>query len=132
MSWKPLWVHFVGLLATAVAAAGLLLSVVPHAARVLFTPPLRGYEGVRFELLYYLLVALIPVALWLVPAFVRQLACWAYGAQRTFLGRSGFYVRYLTETSLRFSDDCRNVSRSFCIGHARDCSGRTLLWKSEP
>ena len=74
MPWKPSQVHIPGLLLTVLAAVILLLTLIPYAARTLFTPPLRGYNGLRFELFYYLAIALIPVALWLVPAFVRQLA----------------------------------------------------------
>jgi hypothetical protein len=102
MSWRPWKVHFVGLLTSIALAVLLLLTLIPYLARVLFTPPLRGYNSLRFELLYYLVVALLPVALWLVPAFVRLLGRAAYNAHKTFFGRTGFYLRYPTPTPRRF------------------------------
>jgi hypothetical protein len=93
MAARPWKTHLLGLLATSLVATFLLVTLVPYLARTLFSPPLRGY-GARFELLYYLIVAMIPVLVWLIPAFVRQLAHTAYNAHRALLGRSGFYIRY--------------------------------------
>ena len=102
MVGKPGRIHLLGLLAVIVASVSLLLTLVPYLARVLFTPPLRGYNGIRFELFYYSALALIPAALWLVPALLRRLARAAFAVHRSFFGRSGFYVRFPTEKSLRF------------------------------
>ena len=93
MSWRPWKTHLLGLLATSLVSILLLVTLIPYLARTLFSPPLRGY-GARFELLYYLTVALIPVLVWLIPAFVRKLAHAAYNAHKSLLGRSGFYIRY--------------------------------------
>jgi hypothetical protein len=102
MPWKPWQVHLFSLLTISLLAVVLLLTLIPYAARTFFSPPLRGYGGVRFELVYYLTVALIPIALWLVPAFVRYLAHTAYSVHKAIFGRSGFYIRYLTKTPLHF------------------------------
>src|SRR6266446_6785482 len=102
MPWKPWQVHLFSLLIISLLAVAVLLTLIPYAARTFFSPRLRGYGGVRFELVYYLTVALIPIALWLVPAFVRHLAHIAYSVHKTMFGRSGFYIRYLAQTPLRF------------------------------
>lgn len=98
MSWKPWKVHVFGLLTISLVAVVLLLTLVPYAARSFFTPALRGYGGVRFELLYYFTIAFIPIVLWLIPSFLRLLARTAYAAHKLFLGRSGFYVRLPNRT----------------------------------
>jgi hypothetical protein len=103
MSWKPWTVHLLGLLTISLVTVVLLLTLVPYAARSFFTPPLRGYAGVRFELLYYFTIALIPIGLWLVPSFLRFLARITFSAHKSFLGRSGFYVRLPNGSPPRFS-----------------------------
>lgn len=102
MAWKPSRVHLLGVAATVAVAIVLLLTVIPWAARDLFSPSLRGFGGLRAEPFYYLAVALIPVVLWLVPAFVRWLARTTYGAHKALFGRSGFYVRFPVERPFRF------------------------------
>lgn len=102
MSWTPGRVHLVGVLVTIAVAVVLLVTVVPFVARELFTPALRGYGSLRAEPFYYLTVALIPVVLWLIPAFGGWLARTTYGAHKAFLGRGGFYVRFPVERSIRF------------------------------
>src|SRR5947209_16281329 len=49
--------------------------------------------GIRETPAYFLAIALVPVALWLVPAFSRALARGAYEAHRKLFGREGVYVR---------------------------------------
>lgn len=102
MSTRPWKTHLLGLATTSILSTVLLLTLIPYAARTFFDPPLRGYGGVRFELLYYLTLALIPALLWLVPAFIRHLAHTAYNAHKTLLGRDGFYIRHPTRTPPHF------------------------------
>src|SRR2546427_3176164 len=49
--------------------------------------------GIRETPAYFLAIALLPVALWLVPAFSRALARGAYEAHLKLFGRAGVYVR---------------------------------------
>ncbi len=60
--------------------------------------------GTRGEASYYLLVALVPVIVWLVPPIVRALARVTHSTHRLFLGSSGFYVRFPTPRRVRFRD----------------------------
>src|SRR3989442_13201104 len=49
--------------------------------------------GIRETPAYFLAVALVPVALWLLPAFSRALARGAFEAHRKLFGKGGVYVR---------------------------------------
>jgi hypothetical protein len=102
MSRTPLLIHLVGIVVCVVVAVVLLLTLVPYGASTLFSPPLRGYSSLRFELFYYLIVALLPVAIWLVPPLNRHLGMEMIRIHRIILGRSGFYVRFPKRTPLRF------------------------------
>jgi hypothetical protein len=102
MSRRPLWTHLVGVVAAVVVAVLLLVTLIPYGASSLFSPPLKGYSSLRFELLYYLIVALLPVAIWLIPPLVRHLGIGMIGIHRMILGRSWFYVRFPRPSPLRF------------------------------
>jgi hypothetical protein len=102
MSRSPLWIHLLGITATVAVAVTLLVTLVPYGASSLFSPPLKGYSSLRSELFYYLAVALVPVAIWLVPPLVRHLGMGMVGIHRLILGRSGFYVRFPGRSPLRF------------------------------
>src|SRR5213594_4646607 len=53
---------------------------------------------------YFLAIALVPVGLWLVPAFSRALARGAYEAHLKLLGKGGIYVRLPIPEPVRFRD----------------------------
>lgn len=102
MSRRPSRMHLLGVVATAIVAAGLLSTLVPYCAENLFNPPLKGYNRITGELFYYLVIALIPVLLWLIPSLVRRLAHLMVEVHERFFGRAGFYIRFPTDRSLRF------------------------------
>src|SRR5947199_4800884 len=58
-----------------------------------FLPFFGRRVGIRETPAYFLAIALVPVALWLVPAFSRARARGAYEAHRRPLGRQGVYAR---------------------------------------
>src|SRR3989441_1084532 len=60
--------------------------------------------GIRETPAYFLAIALLPVALWLVPAFSRALARGAYEAHRKLFGREGVYVRLPAAEPVRLRD----------------------------
>src|SRR5712692_4015892 len=60
--------------------------------------------GIRETPAYFLAVALVPVALWLVPAFSRALARGAYQAHRKLFGKDGVYVRLPASEPIRLRD----------------------------
>jgi hypothetical protein len=102
MSRKPLLIHLAGIVAAVLVAVLLLVTLIPYGASHLFSPPLKGYSSLRAELFYYLIVALLPVAIWLIPPLTRHLGMGMIGIHRLILGRSGFYVRYPKRSPLRF------------------------------
>ena len=102
MLQSPGRVHLLGAVATIGVAIGILATLVPYCANNYFTPPLKGYDRLRGEVFYYLVIGLIPIALWLVPSFVRRLAYLTIGVHERFFGRSGFYIRFPTKRSTRF------------------------------
>ncbi len=78
--------------------------------------PLLGRRvGVRETPAYFLAVALVPVALWLLPSFSRALARGAYAAHRKFFGKDGVYVRLPTGEPIRFRDTAVMALSPFAI-----------------
>jgi len=102
MSRASLWTHVAGILVAIAVAVLLLVSLIPYTANMLFSPPLKGYSSLRFELLYYLTVALVPVLIWLIPPVSRHLGIFMIWIHRKILGRSGFYIRFPRRSPLRF------------------------------
>src|SRR5213080_2036150 len=67
--------------------------------------PLLGRRvGIRETPAYFLAVALVPVALWLIPAFSPALARGAYHAHRKLFGKDGVYVRLPASEPIRLHD----------------------------
>src|SRR2546425_56670 len=60
--------------------------------------------GIRETPAYFLAVALVPVALWLIPAFSRALARGAFEAHRKLFGKGGVYVRLPGSEPIRLRD----------------------------
>lgn len=81
----------------------LLDTAFPYVVGLVF-PRAGRPVGLRSEAIDYLLVALVPVVVWLVPPVVRALARATHRAHRLALGRSGFYVRFPTPRRVRFRD----------------------------
>src|SRR5438046_9905525 len=69
-----------------------------------FLPFFGRRVGIRETPAYFLAIALVPVALWLVPAFSRALARGAYEAHRTLFGGEGVYVRCAAAGPVRLRD----------------------------
>ncbi len=67
-------------------------------------PFLGRRVSIRETPAYFLAVALVPVALWLIPAFSRALARGAYEAHRKFFGKQGVYVRLPASEPIRLQD----------------------------
>ena len=67
-------------------------------------PILGRRVGVRETPIYFLAVALLPAALWLIPSFSRALARGAYEAHRKLFGRNGVYVRLPATEPIRVRD----------------------------
>src|SRR2546425_3130368 len=60
--------------------------------------------GIRETPAYFLAIALVPIALWLVPAFSRALARGAYEVHRKIFGRGAVYVRLPAAEPIRARD----------------------------
>src|SRR5213593_231235 len=60
--------------------------------------------GIRETPAYFLAIALVPIALWLVPAFSRALARGAYEVHRKIFGRGAVYVRLPGAEPIRARD----------------------------
>ena len=69
-----------------------------------FLPFFGRRVGIRETPAYFLAIALVPVALWLVPAFSRALARGAYEAHRKLFGKEGVYVRLPAAEPVRLRD----------------------------
>src|SRR5947208_5983872 len=69
-----------------------------------FLPFFGRRVGIRETPAYFLAIALVPVSLWLVPAFSRALARGAYEAHRTLFGGDGVYVRLPAAEPVRLRD----------------------------
>jgi len=67
-------------------------------------PALGRRVGIRETPAYFLAVALVPVALWLIPAFSRALARGAFEAHRKLFGKGGVYVRLPGSEPTRLRD----------------------------
>src|ERR1700757_345461 len=67
-------------------------------------PFLGRRVGIRETPAYFLAVALVPVGLWLIPAFSRALARGAYEAHRKIFGKGGVYVRLPASEPVRLGD----------------------------
>src|SRR2546428_12146409 len=67
-------------------------------------PALGRRVGIRETPAYFLAVALVPVALWLIPAFSRALARGAFEAHRKLFGKGGVYVRLPGSEPIRLRD----------------------------
>src|SRR5712691_10310112 len=67
--------------------------------------PLLGRRvGIRETPAYFLAVALVPVALWLISAFSRALARGAFETHRKLFGKGGVYVRLPGSEPIRLRD----------------------------
>jgi hypothetical protein len=100
---RPTVVHLIGVVIASIVAIILLRTLIPYLSDLVFPISLRN-TGVRAVSTYYLTIALIPVALWLIPPFLRFLARSTYAIHKTFVGKGGFYVRFLVPKKLRFRD----------------------------
>src|SRR5213594_2194288 len=69
-----------------------------------FLPALGRRVGIRETPAYFLAVALVPVALWLIPAFSKVLARGAFEAHRKLFGTGGVYVRLPGSEPIRLRD----------------------------
>jgi len=69
-----------------------------------FLPFVGRRVGIRETPAYFLALALVPVALWLIPAFSRALARGAYEAHRKLFGKEGVYVRLPAVEPVRVRD----------------------------
>ena len=67
-------------------------------------PALGRRVGIRETPAYFLAFALVPVALWLIPAFSRALARGAFQAHRKLFGKGGVYVRLPGSEPIRVRD----------------------------
>src|SRR5439155_879098 len=78
-----------------------------------FLPFFGRRVGIRETPAYFVAIALVPVALWLVPAFSRALARGAYEAHRKLFGGEGVYVRLPAAEPVRLRD---TILRSIANG----------------
>ena len=69
-----------------------------------FLPFFGRRVGIRETPAYFLAIALVPVSLWLVPAFSRALARGAYEAHRKLFGGEGVYIRLPAAEPVRLRD----------------------------
>jgi hypothetical protein len=67
-------------------------------------PVLGRRVGIRETPAYFLAVALVPVALWLIPPYSRALARGAYEAHRKLFGKDGVYLRLPSPEPIRPRD----------------------------
>src|SRR5256712_11418552 len=67
-------------------------------------PALGRRAGIRETPAYFLAVALVPVALWLIPTFSGALARGAFEAHRKLFGKGGVYVRLTASEPIRLRD----------------------------
>src|SRR5437870_13350886 len=67
-------------------------------------PVLGRRVGIRETPAYFLAVALVPVVLWLIPAFSRALARGAFEAHRKPFGKGGVSVRFTGSELIRVRD----------------------------
>ena len=111
---RPGTAHLIGCVGTLVAALVLLGTVFPYWVELVFPRAARPV-GLGHEAVDYLLVALVPVVVWLVPPIVRALARATHRAHRAVLGRSGFYVRFPMPRRVRFRDTVVHALGPFAI-----------------
>src|SRR5256712_4019092 len=69
-----------------------------------FLPFVGRRVGIRETPAYFLAIALVPVALWPVPAFARALGRGAYEAHRKLFGKEGVFVRLPAAEAVRLRD----------------------------
>ncbi len=111
---RPGLVHLIGCVATLAAALLLLTTVFPYFIDLVF--PRTGRPiGLRGEAIDYLLIALVPVVVWLVPPLVRALARVTHHTHKALLGRDGFYIRFPTPRRVRFRDTVVHALGPFAI-----------------
>ena len=67
-------------------------------------PVLGRRVGIRETPAYFLAFALVPVALWLIPAFSKVLARGAFETHRKLFGKGGTYVRLPGSEPIRLWD----------------------------
>ncbi|HYT18017.1 MAG TPA: hypothetical protein VEO18_07195 [Thermoplasmata archaeon] len=67
-------------------------------------PVLGRRVGIRETPTYFLAVALVPVALWLIPPYSRALSRGAYAAHRKLFGKDGVYLRLPSSEPIRLRD----------------------------
>src|SRR3989441_3344285 len=80
-----------------------------------FLPFFGRRVGIRETPAYFLAIALVPVALWLVPAFSRALARGAYEAQRKMFCKEGVYVRLPAAEPVHLRDTVLITIGAFAI-----------------
>ena len=102
-SLRPGIIHLFGCIGALVVAVVLLNTAFPYLVSLVFSRAGRPV-GLRAEAIDYLLVALVPVTVWLVPPIVRALARATHRTHNALLGRSGFYLRFPTPRPIRFRD----------------------------
>mgnify|MGYP006266488761 CR=1 FL=1 len=111
---RPGMAHLIGCAVAFLVAAILLTAFFPRVADIVFPRPPRPV-GLRGEAIDFLLLALVPVVVWLVPPLMRALARATHHAHRLMLGRNGFYVRFPTSRPVRFRDTVVHAFGPFAI-----------------
>ncbi len=101
--FRPSIVHAIGCIVAAAVAVVLLLTVLPDLVSRYFPQPGR-LVGLRGEGIDFLLLAIVPAIVWLVPPLVRGLAHLTHHTHRLLVGRAGFYVRFPRTRDVRFRD----------------------------
>ena len=98
--------HVLGFVVVLGVALGIHYGILPFLVRRV---------GIREVPAYFLAVALVPVALWLIPSFSRALARGAFEAHRRLLGKGGVYVRLPIPEPVRFRDTALMAVGPFAI-----------------
>ncbi len=83
---------------------------------LLLFPRFGGRIVERSFPIYFLSVSVVPVALWLLPPFVRVLTHATFKAHQGIAGRGGSYVRVPEERNRRFRDTVLMAIGPFSIG----------------
>jgi hypothetical protein len=99
--------HVIAFVVVLVVAVLLLL--------LLANPNLVRRVAVREYPVYFLTVALVPVALWLYPPFVRALTRGAYRARKALAGKDSLYVRIPAARPLRVRDTALMAIGPFAV-----------------
>ncbi|HKW43245.1 MAG TPA: hypothetical protein VJP06_03570 [Thermoplasmata archaeon] len=98
--------HVLGFTVVLAVAIALLVVLFPVLGRRIAT---------RDVPVYFVTVALVPVVLWLVPAYVRGLTHATYRAHKALIGKDGTYVRVPVPRPIRFRDTALLAIGPFAI-----------------